>query len=269
MQASDLTSEAEDRLQTLRKAKSELLLRLGKSPEGKIHVVHSGNRTQYYLRKSASDKSGEYLAKHKQKTIQIYLQKAYDEKMIKKIDREIAVLEKFVKGYRDLPEQLRDVYSHLPKPVKEYVKPMDLNDDDFAERWNDAFFVPKRMLAEGSHFTTDRGENVRSKSELYIANTLNRLRIPYKYECPLELRKGLTIYPDFTVLHVKKRSVYYWEHRGKMDDQEYARHAVSRLREYGKAGIFPGKKLIITEETATDPLSTREILSIIQTYFIM
>ena len=66
---------------------------------------------------------------------------------------------------------------------------------------------------------TLRGERVRSKSEAMIADTLYRLKIPYKYECPLTIRRKTgtsrntkTIYPDFTCLNVRLRQEFVWEH---------------------------------------------------------
>ncbi len=52
-----------------------------------------------------------------------------------------------------------------------------------------------------------------------------------------------------------------------MDDRDYAKHSIQRLKDYGKAGIFPGKGLIISEETSTNPLGNREIMEVIHAYF--
>ncbi len=117
-------------------------------------------------------------------------------------------------------------------------------------------------VAEDEESKSDQSQN------LNIANTLNKLKIPYKYECPLEVRKGLCFYPDFTVLNVRKRKVYYWEHRGMMDDREYAKHAVSRIKEYESNGIIIGKNLIISEETSSTPLGSNDIIRLIDAYLL-
>ena len=83
--------------------------------------------------------------------------------------------------------------------------------------------------------------------------------------------KGLpviVIYPDFTVLNVKQRKIFYWEHRGMMDDREYSIPAVWRVKEYEKNGIFLGGSLIITEETLRQPLGTDEIKNVIHHYLL-
>lgn len=95
---------------------------------------------------------------------------------------------------------------------------------------------------------------------------LYHYKIPYKYECPLTLKNGFTIYPDFTVLNVKQRKEIYWEHRGMMDDREYIRNSVQRIKQLNKEGIMLGDNLIITEESLTSPLGTDEIKMIIKKY---
>ena len=74
---------------------------------------------------------------------------------------------------------------------------------------------------------------------------------------------GTVIYPDFTILLVSKRKVVYWEHRGMMDDADYARSAIARTKDYSKSGFYLGDSLFITEETSSTPLGTDEIQAII------
>ena len=68
-----------------------------------------------------------------------------------------------------------------------------------------------------------------------------------------------------------KKVVFYltlpWEHRGMMDDREYVKHTVKRIREYEQNGYYLGDRLIITEETANEPLETANIDRIIKHYF--
>lgn len=134
--------------------------------------------------------------------------------------------------------------------------------------WLDEPYTSKIILDDKSMFITDNGERVRSKSEINIANALNKYHIPYKYECPLTFNSGMVIYPDFTIFDVKNRKEIYWEHRGMMDDREYVKYAVLRVKEYNKNEIYLGKNLIITEETSANPLGTKEIENVIRTYFI-
>ena len=101
-----------------------------------------------------------------------------------------------------------------------------------------------------------------------LANALAGHGIPYKYECPPVLKSGIRIHPDFTVLNVKERRQLYWEHRGMMDNEDYARHTVDRIKQYLKSGIVIGRDLIITEESSSSPPGTDEIECIIRTFFL-
>ena len=166
------------------------------------------------------------------------------------------------------PHLIRNVYSDYPNEIKQYITPVDLDDDDFATRWLAEPYEGKSIMDNVPFFETTNHERVRSKSELNIANMLAKFKIPYKYECPLRLRDGTIIYPDFTVLDTKHRKVIYWEHRGMMDDREYAKHSVARIKNYMGSGIMLGDNLIITEETASSPLGTNEIKAVITMWFV-
>ena len=67
-------------------------------------------------------------------------------------------------------------------------------------------------------FYTSKGERVRSKSEVIIADVLNREGVPYRYEYPIYIKGIGKIYPDFTVLNIGIRKEMIWDHFGMMDD---------------------------------------------------
>ena len=115
---------------------------------------------------------------------------------------------------------------------------------------------------------TNKGERVRSKSEKIIADMLNRYEIPYRYEYPIYLRRLGQIYPDFTVLDVKKRKQIYWEHFGMMDNNDYCEKALRKLDIYMKNDILIGDTLIFTHETSKHPLETAVIDKLIHKYFM-
>ena len=98
------------------------------------------------------------------------------------------------------------------------------------------------------------GNYVRSKSEVFIDMVLSQHGIPFRYECELEIGK-LKFYPDFTIMNPMTGEILYWEHFGKMDDEEYAKNAFSKMKKYYEVGIVPGRNLIITFETKARPFS--------------
>ena len=261
-----LYDEAKRRCQELTKLKQEREQALAKAPAGKIHIVNARNRIQFYVRTGSSDKSGKYISKSETGTIKTYLQKAYDEKLLKAINNELDVLNQLLRKSASFSNVIRHLYSGNPLEIKSALYPVDISDEDYSEMWMDIPYEGKEIPEPLPYYETKRKERVRSKSELNIANMLDAFNLPYKYECPLTLTNGKTVYPDFTVLHVKKRKLYYWEHRGMMDNREYATQAVFKVKQLRKSGITLGDNLIITEETSTDPLGTDEIKAIIKEF---
>ena len=266
LKPTSLYDEASRRYLEILECKIALEEELRTAPPGLIHVVNSGSRTQFYLRKDRSDKGGRYIRKTDTGTIKAYIRKAYCEKVIKLLDNEIKNLEILLKKTNNITEKLQGLYSDLPSEAKQYADPVDMSDEDFAAEWLSIPYEGKEIPDYLQVYRTDQGERVRSKSELTIANMLADKGIPYKYECPLALSGGIVIYPDFTVLDVKMRKEIYWEHRGMMDDRDYARQAVLKMKSMLNSGIVPGKDLIITEETSANPLGTNEIHEVINCY---
>jgi len=84
---------------------------------------------------------------------------------------------------------------------------------------------------------THRGEFVRRKSEAIIANTLYGRGINYRYEQPLSLLDGQTLYPDFTVITGGRK--FYWEHLMALAKPEYRERCQFLRAKYRSAGIMP------------------------------
>ena len=303
---------------------------LSKAPKGKIRIVNSGQRIQFYLRENSFDKNGKYVSKKEKALIKNYVQKSYDEKVLKILNEELSILSVFLEilnkrnisgvvnlddidgylkekngnnfgRYTDINNyfkvknngkakcnnaaslksilksnyisngfilQIQKLYSDNPFEIKQFINPIDVSDEDYVNAWLNVEYVGKEIQDDLPYFETDHKERVRSKSELTIANALAKYGIPYKYECPFVLNNGIVIYPDFTVLDLKERKEIYWEHRGMMDDIDYARHAVIRNKKFMSSGVCVGKNLIITEETSDSPLGTNEIDTIIKENFL-
>lgn len=108
---------------------------------------------------------------------------------------------------------------------------------------------------------------LRSKSEAFIDYLLYTNKIPYRYECALTLG-DVTFFPDFTIRHPRTGKIYYWEHFGLMDHEEYAKKVYAKLRHYADHQIIPSINLITTYETKDNPLDPEMIQKIIQYYFL-
>ncbi|MCQ2517483.1 MAG: hypothetical protein MJ119_01870 [Lachnospiraceae bacterium] len=266
MRTTELYYELQKRYQEVNRILLSKEEEMKKTSDGTIRMSRRGPRqTQFYLKKN---EKYTYVSIKDEKTIRKYLQKLYDEKIVSLLKTEKDALEKFEKTTNSIVNELRNIYSNFPDDVKKYLSPIDIPDEEYAKNWNSMPYEGKPVSDTVSIYFTDKGERVRSKSELNIANALYKNNIPYKYECPLILKGGLVIYPDFTVLDVKRRRTIYWEHRGMMDDRDYSRHSVTRIKDYMRNGIYIGDNLIITEETSQVPLGTDEIKNMISHCFM-
>ena len=296
IKVTDIYEEAARRYEELGNIKKEREQALAGAPEGKIHIIKAGKRIQFYLREDKADKSGRYISKTETEKIRKYVQKAYDEKVVKELEIELHNLEIFVNNSSKILSNsgknisssgkdssssgkdssnsskiinsIRNIYSDYPVEIKNMINPIDISDEDYIKEWQEVEYIGKAVAEYVPLYETNRKERVRSKSELAIANMLDRYGLPYKYECPVILNNGKTVYPDFTVLNVKERKEMYWEHRGMMDDRDYARQAVFKAKQFRKSGMILGDNLIITEETSTDPLGTDEIESVIKKFLL-
>jgi hypothetical protein len=122
-------------------------------------------------------------------------------------------------------------------------------------RRNSNLFAPGiRHEAEGIPFAehlihrTLRGELVRSKSELVIANHLYGLRLPYQYERPLEgTAASGRLRPDFSFVD-DAGDVFLWEHLGLLRRDDYRRAWEWKREWFRKNGFVEGKDLFTTSE---------------------
>ena len=240
---------------------------LANAPEGTLKIIKKGGHLEYAQRFSGEGGRVKYISKDNGNLIKALAQKDYDMKILRNLIARKLALEKFEEIYPCA--SLESIYEGLTPERKALVKPVILTNDQYVSLWFSASYAGKGFDEEDeSRFFTDKGERVRSKSEVIIANYLFRTGIPYKYECPLSL-PGKMIYPDFTILDVKNRCVFYLEHFGMMDDPEYSQSFVNKLNTYQSGGIFPGRKLIMTFETSKSPLDTRMVKQTVEQYITL
>lgn len=239
---------------------------LEKAPEGQIHCSKHNNNFQYYLYQP-DERSETYV--NDRQLIHRIVQKDYDEKALKQALKEKKALDWIEKNYPDMPES---VYGKLVEGRQRIVTPVMIPDDEYIRNWESAEFMGNQYYPERLIFPTDRGEMVRSKSEQAIANYLYKLHIPYKYEASLTLhglgRGDVTIYPDFTILNVRRRTDLYYEHFGQMGRSEYSERAVEKLAIYQRNGIVLGDRLVATFESSQCPFTQEGLKEIAEKFFL-
>lgn len=130
---------------------------------------------------------------------------------------------------------------------------------DTKQRYTDLFEKPniveieqrkqKRFLEEKLIHKTLRGEMVRSKSEVIVANILDKMQVEYTYEEPA-IVGDKTYIPDFTLRHQGK--TVYLEHLGMLGKESYKRNWEEKRNNYESAGISEASGNLITTEDGLD-----------------
>jgi hypothetical protein len=126
-------------------------------------------------------------------------------------------------------------------------------------------FLEERLI----HLTA-RGDLVRSKSEVIIANLLHARGIRYQYERPLVI-DGFLKYPDFTIEDEELGVTYYWEHCGMLHDPTYARRWENKVVWYREHGILPHEEgggqrgtLIVSRDSPNGAISSPDITKLVE-----
>ena len=256
----------EERLQAEQSLGQTLTKLLQRCPEGAIHVSTMRGHPHYY--RILGDQRA-YLGAEDADLVKELAQKDYYASMLKEAVKETNALRLFLKHFD--PDAHVRIYENLHEEKRRLVIPLIPTDDQFAEKWLEesraAAAAVKNTHDKPFEFVTANGENVRSKSEQIIADTLRRFDIFYVYECPLRLSDGI-VFPDFKVLNRRTRKTYYLEHFGGMDQPGYANDMVKKLKRYERSGFFPGENLLFTIESSEFPLGTKEIETLIRKYLL-
>ena len=193
-------------------------------------------------------------------------QKDYDQKVLRAINNELQAIDKYL-HYCPMVKA-EQVYETLHNGKQDLVILIRLSDEEYVQSWEAVLYEGKSFDEGMPEYYTLKGERVRSKSEVIIADMLYQMGIPYHYEYPLYLKGLGEIYPDFTVLNIKKRKEIYWEHFGRMDDSEYAEKAVKKMNCYRLSGYYEGENTLYTYETKKQPLNQKVIRSLIESILL-
>ncbi|WP_155831060.1 hypothetical protein [Butyrivibrio sp. MB2005] len=234
-------------------------------PDKYISVSKSNGLTQYYW-VDKKTKRRKYAKQCEIESLRTVAQRDYNENMRKKLCNIKKNMENFLSVY-DIPG-IEEIYNRMSDARKELIVPIIEPREAFIEKWKNVEYEPMGFEEGSAEFYSDNGIRVRSKSELMIANTLEKMNIPYRYEYPTKIKLLGNVRPDFTCLNVRTGKQYIWEHFGRMDSLSYANKNVFKIDAYMQTGYFQGKNMIMTFETSQHPISSATIKSVIEQYLI-
>lgn len=236
---------------------------LKKLPNGSFFSCKKGKTTNWYYRDNGKQI---YIPKSNRSFAE---QLAY-KKYLMELHQDLLAEQKAAEAYlKHHTTDIRRSDQLLTNPAYQellsiYFKPSNQELID----WMNEPYKQNTLHPESLIHKTVSGNIVRSKSEMLIDMALYKNKIPFRYECPVEL-SGTTYHPDFTILSPQTNKLIYWEHFGRMDDPVYAQKAYQKLQIYTANGIIPMHNLITTFETKEYSLSSETIEKIIEQYFLI
>ena len=160
----------------------------------------------------------------------------------------------------DKQNELNELRNEIPEEVEETTtEEPDINEDNAEQDNQQTSGRDDSFRSEFLIHRTLRGEKVRSKSEMIIANMIFDMGLDYRYEYPLEGHITLGIKrPDF-VFFTKDRSIIVWEHLGMLDNKIYARKWKKKLEWYTENGFVEGETLFVTKDKPSEGFDSQGV----------
>lgn len=257
-----------DEANQLKKIIENAKKRLKNAPSGHLRISKSRGRVEYYFKDeecSAARKNGRYMKANERKLAKYIAQRDYDLRVLKMATERVKAIESFLGKYEKT--SLKEIYRKTNPIRLELIDVAEISDEEYVKQWQAIEYERKPIINDAQVIVTERGERVRSKSEKIIADKLNMLGVPYRYEYPMLLDGNIKVYPDFTILRMPEREEVYFEHFGMMDDMEYLSKTMHKLSTYEKNGIYLGINLFVTYETSIRPMNTKVLDEVLRKLF--
>ena len=236
-----------------------LSLRKSGSKDGRAYYYsfdhHTGKRR--YLGTDANDE------------VRLIKEVRFCKDLVKRAEMDMRLLRRVIDEYRPLDYDA--VNEGLPRTYRgaEIAFDSQIKADKRAEKWIRHMKALKNSVPviypEDLKHTAIDGTQVRSKSELSIANLLFTNNIPYVYECPYFFDDEIIRF-DFTALStIDYESKIIIEHQGLMDLDSYRGKYMHTLMTCLRNGIAPNIDIFFTFDDIYGNLDSRQIWDIINT----
>ena len=241
---------------------------LNHAPEGCLKWQNKNGKTYYYHQFMKDNKwVRRYIKKGELSLAKTLAQKQYYTSIRPILEKMLDEIKRFAK--KCPLNELEEIYDNLSVERKNLVMPLQASAKEKVKHWETEVYEKNLMYPENLRFETEKGDMVRSKSEVIIANILyrNRKNILYKYERPLEVIENgrqKTIYPDFTILNKRTGEITYWEHAGRMDDPYYANDFVKKMNTYIANDLLPGRDVVVSFESQSTPLDIKVVKRLVK-----
>ena len=225
-----------------------------KSSNGKDYYSHIVNGKHRYLGSTKPENQDE---------IERYKIKRYLEEAMKLIDHNCRVMEEFLKKYT--PIEPDRIISMLPRTYsldteKEYQFADSNNEYDWTDMrvWAESPYERNTKFPQRCRFRTIKGDLVRSKSEVIIADMLQLKGIDYHYEERLFLGNRM-LAPDFTIAVKSEKRFKRLEHFGMVGEEWYLNDCLEKIACYLKNGYMPFRDVIFTFDNPDGSIDAQQL----------
>ena len=234
-------------------------------PTANLRIATNHNRPQYYIVEADNAPNGVYLPRKDIHKAAAIAQRDYNKNAAIILKKQLTAIDSFLATYH--PDELDNAYTKLHPGRRDLITPVQDPDEEYIASWQHHPYTRKPFEINAPEYYTANGVRVRSKSEVIIAEALDRANIPYRYEYPTSIKGWGTLYPDFTCLDIRTREEIIWEHFGLIGDPDYTETAIQKIARYAATGYILGKNFIVTFESGTAPLSIKQVQSYIDALF--
>lgn len=259
-----ILQQLESALAQLREAYACYEFELSEMPEGKLVHVKSPEGERYYVDVRDGERTTRRGITRQPDLVAALARKEYLRKSLPIIEHDMRTLERAVQRYRPFePEEvvksLSTAYRDLPldafyDPLVDTVAlSLDATDEQRIAshaKWGADAPASNDYLSEGRSLRTSRGERMRSKAEVLIAETLYSYGIPFRYEQELSVG-DLTFHPDFTFEGAGGKP-FYLEFCGMMDNPAYVESHKRKRAAYELAGIAEWDNIVYLYASGND-----------------
>ena len=262
----DINQMAARELKQIHVTRKKCLERISELPKGTLRMEVRHGKSYYRTRREGKSI---FLKADDAQFIDLLKERKRLETKVKIIDSNIRALKNLCENYcpysteyieKILPESYRSNATKEKKIAGKYSSPEEWESASYKQKdWNINYKKPGHV--------TLKGERVRSKSELIIANMLYTMEIPYHYEEEMIIG-GVKIAPDFKIYVRSKNRFVILEHFGRMFDSGYQAEYGSKVGLYISNGYMPGRNLFMTYDDKDGNLDTKQIEEMIELNFM-
>lgn len=230
-------------------------------PEGSLSVHKVGDKAYYYRHLNGTRT---YIPVSENELIQQLQKKRFVQQSISNINQNCKALAQLQKSYQSIDAD--EIMNSLPDTYQgSSAWSMMRTPSTDPEKWACADYRKNTSYPEELRHRTIKGDLVRSKSEVIIANALFTKGIPYRYDEVITIGNA-TVSPDFHILIPRTGESKWLEHFGMIHDENYRKKAMWKIESYLKNGFKPWENIIFTFDDLDGNINAQLIDTILNTF---